>query len=70
MKTPDYYCKTCGSTCANVGGQVTRNCRHDDAPIVAERTSTLYGEGAANESMSLKQRIVSALLKIMGVQGV
>jgi hypothetical protein len=52
-----------------VAGQMMRYCGHDNDPIVAERTSVLYGEGKARESESFKHRIVCAILKIMGIKG-
>lgn len=40
-----YYCKECGAAATVVDGEVRRTCAHVGSTIIAERTSTLYGDG-------------------------
>ena len=61
---PDYYCKECGTEVrVTPEGAVTHFCSHVDTTIIAERTSTLFGDGQFDES-SLYDRAVAAIIKI------
>lgn len=64
MKRSDYHCSVCALPCYEIDGVVTRICTHENAAIVAERTSTLFGEGGARES-SLLERLFVAARKIL-----
>ena len=57
-----YYCKECGAEVIVTGEGVTRTCGHSGATIVAERSSNLFGEGGA--AQSLTERAAQALRKI------
>jgi hypothetical protein len=62
-----YACSICGGPAiVSDAGDISRACGHDDATVIAERTSILYGEGGASEP-SLYQRAASALQKLARV---
>lgn len=65
MKTPfPYACADCGAEAkVSAQGAISRDCGHDDATVIAERTSILYGEGGAGER-SLLDRARDALGKL------
>lgn len=56
-----YACAECGAQVEVSGqGTISRVCGHDEATVIAERTSFLYGEGGA-ASLTLYQRALAAL---------
>jgi hypothetical protein len=56
-----YACAECGAKATvSEQGDIYRACGHDDATVIAERTSVLYGEGGA-ASLPLYQRALAAL---------
>jgi hypothetical protein len=50
--------------CYDIDGTVTRICTHENATIIAARSSLLYGEGGARE-VSLFERAVNAMRSII-----
>ena len=60
----DYYCKVCeAEVFVSAAGIIQRNCEHKDATVIAERTSTLFGEGGATEA-TLYERARVALFRL------
>lgn len=60
----DYYCKACkAEVFVSDQGEVSRTCGHAGETIIAERTSSLFGEGGANER-TLWERMLAAIDKL------
>jgi hypothetical protein len=57
----DYYCKDCKGAAVVVDGEVRRSCSHSDSTIIAERTSTLYGDGGVSPGPRTINDLVAAV---------
>jgi hypothetical protein len=62
-----YACSQCGGEAkVSPAGVVSRACGHDDATVIAERTSVLYGRCRV-ATPSLINRAVAALQRLAGI---
>lgn len=61
-----YYCKECGAQAYVIDGAVVRTCDNHAAPVIADRTCQLLGEGHGSaQTASLWQRSVNAVETII-----
>ena len=67
---PLYACAACGAAVGvSPAGEITRECVHADAAVIAERTAVLRGEGDAADA-SLGERALNALCRLAAAFGV